>query len=41
MAQITSVRLPLSNAAARSALGWRPAYPTIDEGLSRDFPKAV
>jgi nucleoside-diphosphate-sugar epimerase len=41
MAQITSVRLPLSNAAARSALGWRPAYPTIDEGLSRDFPKAA
>jgi len=41
MAQITSVRLPLSNAAARAALGWRPAYPTIDEGLSRDFPKAA
>ncbi len=34
MAQITSIRLPLSNAAARTALGWRPRYPTIDDGLT-------
>jgi len=41
MAQITSVRMPLSNAAARAGLGWRPAYPTIDEGLSRTISKAA
>lgn len=41
MAQITSVRMPLSNAGARAALGWRPAYPTIVEGLSRTFSRAA
>jgi 2-alkyl-3-oxoalkanoate reductase len=34
MARITSVRLPLSNAKARADLGWRPAYPTMRDGLS-------
>jgi nucleoside-diphosphate-sugar epimerase len=32
MAQVLSVRLPLSNAKARAELGWRPMYPTIREG---------
>jgi nucleoside-diphosphate-sugar epimerase len=41
MAQITSVRLPLSNAAARAALGWRPDYPTMAEGLSRMLSRAA
>jgi nucleoside-diphosphate-sugar epimerase len=34
MAQVLSVRLPLSNAKARAELGWRPMYPTIREGYS-------
>jgi len=34
MAQVLSLRLPLSNARARAELGWRPAYPTIREGYS-------
>jgi nucleoside-diphosphate-sugar epimerase len=33
MARITSLRIPLSNAAARAALGWAPTYPTFREGL--------
>jgi nucleoside-diphosphate-sugar epimerase len=41
MAQITSVRLRLSNAGARAALGWRPAYPTIADGLSRTLSRAA
>jgi 2-alkyl-3-oxoalkanoate reductase len=41
MARITSVRLPLSNAAARAALGWRPRYPTIEDGLSRTLSQAA
>ena len=35
MARMTSVQAPLSNAKARSELGWRPAYPTMREGLAR------
>jgi nucleoside-diphosphate-sugar epimerase len=41
MARITSVRLPLSNAAARAALGWKPAYSTIEDGLSRTLSNAA
>jgi nucleoside-diphosphate-sugar epimerase len=41
MAQITSVRMLLSNAGARAALGWRPAYPTIADGLSRTLSRAA
>ena len=33
MARITSLRIPLSNAAARAALGWAPKYLTFHEGL--------
>jgi nucleoside-diphosphate-sugar epimerase len=32
LAQVLSLRLPLSNAKARAELGWRPMYPTIREG---------
>jgi len=35
MARMLSIRLPLSNEKARAELGWRPAFPTIHEGLSR------
>ena len=34
LAQVLSVRLPLSNAKARAELGWRPMFPTIREGYS-------
>lgn len=35
MAHVVAVRLPLSNEKARAELGWRPAYPTIREGLGQ------
>jgi len=41
MARMTSVRLPLSNARAKSELGWRPAYPTMREGLARMLTRAA
>ena len=34
MAGMMAIRLPLSNEKARAELGWRPAHPTIREGLS-------
>jgi nucleoside-diphosphate-sugar epimerase len=34
MAGVMAIRLPLSNDKARAELGWRPAHPTIREGLS-------
>jgi len=34
LARMMAIRLPLSNEKARAELGWRPAFPTIDEGLS-------
>ena len=33
LADALAVRMPLSNAKARADLGWRPVFPTIDEGL--------
>lgn len=41
MARITAVRLPLSNAQARRELGWRPAYPTMREGLAKTLADAA
>jgi 2-alkyl-3-oxoalkanoate reductase len=35
MARMTSVRLSLSNAKAKNELGWRPAYPTVRDGMAR------
>jgi nucleoside-diphosphate-sugar epimerase len=40
MARIISMRLPLSNAEARAALGWRPRYSTMREGLAHMFRQA-
>jgi len=40
MAQVLSLRLPLSNARARAELGWRPMYPTIREGYSKALQHA-
>jgi nucleoside-diphosphate-sugar epimerase len=41
MARITSIRLPLSNAKARAELGWRPAYPTMQDGLAKTMSRAA
>jgi len=41
MARLTSLRMPLSNAAARTELGWRPKYSTIRDGLAQMFPHAA
>jgi nucleoside-diphosphate-sugar epimerase len=41
LALMTSLRLPLSNAAAKAALGWRPAFPTIHEGLAQTVARAA
>ena len=35
--RFVTLRLSLSNAAARAELGWRPMYPTVEDGLSRVF----
>jgi nucleoside-diphosphate-sugar epimerase len=40
LAQVLSLRLPLSNAKARAELGWRPAFPNIREG-SADVVRSV
>jgi len=41
MARVTAVRMPLSNRRARTELGWRPAYPTLQDGLAEMFRKAA
>jgi nucleoside-diphosphate-sugar epimerase len=41
MSRVTSIRLPLSNQAAKSELGWRPKYPTMREGLAEMFQHAA
>jgi len=41
MARMTSIRMPLSNTAAKAALGWRPKYPTMREGLAEMFRQAA
>ncbi len=35
MARMMAIRMPLSNEKARVELGWRPSYPTIQEGLAQ------
>jgi nucleoside-diphosphate-sugar epimerase len=37
MARMTSIRMPLSNAATKAELGWRPKYPTMRDGLAQMF----
>jgi nucleoside-diphosphate-sugar epimerase len=41
MARMTSIRMPLSNTAAKSDLGWRPKYPTMRDGLADMFGRAA
>jgi nucleoside-diphosphate-sugar epimerase len=41
MARITSIRLPLSNAAVKAELGWQPKYPTLRDGLAQMFRQAA
>jgi nucleoside-diphosphate-sugar epimerase len=41
MSRMLSLRLPLSNEKARAELGWRPAYPTIREGLAHTLAHAA
>jgi len=41
LARMTSLRMPLSNATAKSALGWKPAYPTLRDGLAQMFHQAA
>ncbi len=36
-ARMMSMRMPLSNAKAKAALGWRPTYPTVRDGLAMMF----
>jgi nucleoside-diphosphate-sugar epimerase len=41
LAPIRAMRLPLSNAKARSELGWRPAHPTYRQGLEEVARRAA
>jgi nucleoside-diphosphate-sugar epimerase len=41
MARMVAMRLPLSNEKACAELGWRPAYPTIREGLAQTLRRAA
>ncbi len=41
MARMISMRMPLSNAGAKTELGWKPKYPTMRDGLSRMFSGAA
>ena len=41
LALMASLRLPLSNAEAKAALGWRPAFPTVQEGLAQTIARAA
>jgi nucleoside-diphosphate-sugar epimerase len=41
MARMTSMHLALSNARAKSELGWRPKYPTMRDGLAAMFRRAA
>jgi nucleoside-diphosphate-sugar epimerase len=40
-ARMLSMRLPLSNSAARADLGWRPKFPTVRDGLWKTFSQAA
>ena len=41
LALMASLRLPLSNTEAQAALDWRPAFPTIHEGLAQTMARAA
>jgi nucleoside-diphosphate-sugar epimerase len=41
LVRMTSMRMPLSNAAAKAELGWRPKYSTLRDGLAEMFRHAA
>ena len=41
LAQVTSLRVHLSNEKAKTELHWRPAYPTIRDGLAQAIANAA
>lgn len=41
LARMTSIRMPLSNAHARTDFGWRPKYPTLRDGMAQMFRRAA
>ena len=41
LARMTAIRLPLSNARAKADLGWKPKYPTIEQGVAQMFRRAA
>jgi 2-alkyl-3-oxoalkanoate reductase len=41
MARVTSARMALSNAKAKTELGWQPKYPTMRDGVARMFRRAA
>jgi nucleoside-diphosphate-sugar epimerase len=41
MARMLELRLPLSNAKAKTDLRWKPAFPTVRDGLSSTVRRAA
>jgi hypothetical protein len=41
VSRVISIRLPLSNQAAKAELDWRPRYPTTRDGLAEMFQHAA
>jgi 2-alkyl-3-oxoalkanoate reductase len=41
MARLLSLRMPLSNAKAKTELAWKPKYPTMRDGLAEMFSRAA
>jgi len=41
LARMMAIRMPLSNARAKAELGWKPKYPTIQQGLAQMFRRAA
>ena len=41
LAHVTSMRLPVSKARAKAALGWQPKCPAIEDGLAQMFRPAA
>jgi nucleoside-diphosphate-sugar epimerase len=41
LARMLALRLPLSNAKAKADLGWKPAFPTVRDGLSSTVRRAA
>lgn len=41
LARMTSIRMPLSNAKAKTELGWQPRYPTLHHGVAEMFQRST